>query len=304
MNVKLGGARPWRMFLPLGVMLLLSALWSGYWVIAVSLIKDRVQSQRQSLAERGTELLCATESWGGFPFRFAFTCMVPVFRVNDTLLQAQQLDVIAQAYNPWHILALVKGPTEVTSPSRLALSISHSSARASIRFRSEPEPEVSVEIPNLDAAGCLTAKKMLVHLRPEPGSSHGIALSAAAFNFQPDGRPPLPLDSIQFVGTLSPALELGVKALELSQGAVIYKGAGTIGLDSQRRISGQLNTETNDLDGLLAILNPHVAMTEQQWRGVTAMLRLLGQNARADIIARNGELFIGPFKVADLAPLY
>ena len=34
------------------------------------------------------------------------------------------------------------------------------------------------------------------------------------------------------------------------------------------------------------------------------MLGLLGNESRADITARDGQLYVGPFKIADLIPLY
>src|SRR5687767_4168190 len=66
--------RPWYMFYPLTGMILLSLVWCGYWFIAFSGAREFVRAQRQEFAGSGMELVCAHESWGGFPFRFEFQC--------------------------------------------------------------------------------------------------------------------------------------------------------------------------------------------------------------------------------------
>ena len=62
------------MFYPLAGMILLGALWCGYWFIAFVSAKELVQAKRQEFLNRGLQLDCAHESWGGFPFRFEFQC--------------------------------------------------------------------------------------------------------------------------------------------------------------------------------------------------------------------------------------
>ena len=62
------------MFYPLAGMILLSIVWCGYWFIAFSGAKELVQAKRLEFAGKGMELNCASESWGGFPFRFEFQC--------------------------------------------------------------------------------------------------------------------------------------------------------------------------------------------------------------------------------------
>ena len=45
-------------------------------------------------------------------------------------------------------------------------------------------------------------------------------------------------------------------------------------------------------------------MSDQQRAAFKTIMGLLGQQAEADIIARDGELYVGPFKIANLLPLY
>jgi hypothetical protein len=45
-------------------------------------------------------------------------------------------------------------------------------------------------------------------------------------------------------------------------------------------------------------------MNESDKAVLRTMLGLLGNEAKAPVIAKDGNLLIGPFKIADLVPLY
>ena len=76
-------ARSWKMFLPLGGVVLLGLLWTGYWFVASAIAKDRVAQERAALAAIGLELACAEEGWGGYPFHFEFSCTSPRLTLED-----------------------------------------------------------------------------------------------------------------------------------------------------------------------------------------------------------------------------
>lgn len=298
--------RPWRMLIPLFAVLALGLAWSGYWVIASSLAQKAVAERRAVLAERGQRLDCSEERWGGFPFRFEFTCADPLLTdAAAGTAQSARLRAVAMAYNPWHLLLLVDGPTRLSRIDRTALTLNHEGILASLRFRDQTTPpDVSVEIPKLHIVGWYTADDVLIHTRPEADGGMGLALSASKSNYQPEGRPPLTVAAGSLVGTLRPDGVLAVSNVELQEGPTVYKGQGEVRLDAAHRIAGQLATETNDFDGLMRILEPHLEMTPDQFAGLKTMMGLLGQNSKANLVAQDGALYIGPFKVADLLPLY
>jgi hypothetical protein len=72
--------RPWKMLLPLILVLVLAMAWSIYWFVAIGWPRTRLQSEREKLAGQGVSLTCTEESWGGFPFRFEFTCSSPLLK--------------------------------------------------------------------------------------------------------------------------------------------------------------------------------------------------------------------------------
>ena len=299
-------ALPWRMLLPLIAVVILGLAWSVYWFIASSMVQKVMAERRAELAEGGHRLACAAETWSGFPFRFEFDCDAPV--VTDAAARtahASRLRAVTMAYNPWHVLLLLDGPTTLSRSGAQSLTVKHQGILASLKFRDfASDPDVSIEIPKLDVVGWFQADEVLIHTRPEPENALGVALSARKTNYQPEGRPPLSVEAGSLFGTIRRDGILAVSKIELQEGSTIYQGQGEVGLDADRRIAGTLATETNDFDGLMRILEPHLHMTPQQLAGFKTMMGLLGQNAQASIIAKDGQLYIGPFKVAELFPVY
>ena len=290
--------------MPLAIVLLLTAVWTAYWFFASTYARKAVEEGRARLAQSGMALTCGRETWGGFPFRFEFTCTAPALIAHGiAAIQPASIEAVAQAYYPWHILLLIDGPTRITSASGVTLAASHKRALASFLFRDSTEPEFSMEVPELDVPGILSARSVMIFTRPEGNGKHGLAITIKDVHHRRPGKLPLDVGQANLLGTLKSARSLQVDGLTLQQGTVTWSGEGEIGLDHQFRVSGLLRTQTNDLDGLLAILDPHIEMTGTQRQAFRAVLGLLGQRATADVIAKDGELFIGPFKIADLLPL-
>lgn len=292
------------MVLPLAVVLFLGIAWTIYWFFASFLARDTFAERRAELARAGMELSCASERWGGFPFRFEYTCVRATFSsARSAAVETGSLEAVAQAYDPWHIILLIDGPTRLRHPSGVDVTAAHGRVLASLSFRQRSEPEITIELPGLRVPGIIDAASILVSTRPEGPGLHGIAISAKGLHHQRPGLPALDLDAANLVGTLQPSRNLHVDNVVLQVETVTWSGTGDITLDDQKRIAGTLHTQTNDLDGLLAIIEPHIEMADSQRQTFRSVLGLLGKEAKADIIARDGELFIGPFKVANLLPL-
>ena len=285
--------------------LVVALLWSSYWFIAIELAKDQFERERVRLSERGLVLDCTQETWGGFPFRFEFNCTSPIVHYLPRLeVRSTNILAVALAYNPWQVILMIDGPTTVTGATPLPTRAEHQRAIASIVIDSKNQPSFSVDLPKLVVPGLLTTDRLRFDARPAADAGTELAASVDGLNYQPTDRPELLIRRGELRGSLSHDGRLSVERIELSEGNVRYWGAGEIQLDQSRRLAGKLSTETNDLDGLLSILDPHLDMTDEQKSGLRTVLGLLGQETKADIIARDGQLFIGPFKIADLVPLY
>ncbi len=297
--------RPWLILLPLACLVLVAALWSIYWYAAAGFARDAVARERQKLQSADVTLNCTRETWGGFPFRFEFTCTSPILLLgNRREIRTGNLLAVALAYNPWQVVFLIDGPSSATGFGPIPLQARHERAIISLTLGKDNLPVVAAEVPRLQIKDILTIDRLRLDSRPLAAAGVEIAASADRLNVQPVGRPELRIERSDAHGFLTPERRLTLERIELAQGAVRYWGKGEVHLDDDRRLSGKLSTETNDLDGLLAILEPHLDMTVDQQAGLRTMLGLLGKETKADVIALDGQLFIGPFKIADLLPLY
>ncbi len=294
-----------RILLPLAAVLLLALLWTVYWFIAAGVAKTRFAEERSKLAAQGVTLACAREAWGGYPFHFEFSCGSPVLRLEDRAeITSSELLLAALAYAPWQIVALLDGPTTMAASGASPMRAHHQRAIAALTFDRGWRLKVSAEIPALAIQELGTAARLMLHTRPSGAGGTDIAASAKDILFQPPGTPPLAIGEGELLGTLSPDRALNIERLSLQQHEVRYWGTGTLELDTAHRPSGRLDTQTNDLNGLLDLLDSHLQLTDEQKAGLRSMLGLLGSEAKAPLIARDGVLYLGPFKLAELTPLY
>lgn len=298
-------ARPWKFFLPLAAVLLLCLLWTVYWFVASSIARDRVAQERARLASEGLVLACTQEAWGGFPFHFEFTCTSPALKLREEAeLRSGHLLLTALAYAPWQVVALLDGPTVVSARTILPTQAEHQRAIAAVTFERDGHAKLSAEIPALSVPGLGKAGKVMLHTRPSPSGGTQLALSASDVSHQSADKPELAIAKGELLGTLLPDQSLTVDSIAFEQGKLRYWGAGSLRLDEARRPVGKIDTETNDVNALLGLLEPHLQLTEQQKTGLRSMLGLLGSEAKAPLIAQEGVLYLGPFRIADLAPLY
>ena len=296
--------RSWSMFLPLAAVLLLSLLWSIYWFVASGIAQTRLAEERTRLAAQGLTLTCSQEDWGGYPFHFELTCVSPVLnRENQAEIASSRLLLTALAYAPWQVVALLDGPSTITAAAVPPTTADHQRIIAAITFDKDWKPQLSAEIPTVSVSGHGSADKVMLHTRPSPQGGTDVAISARNVKIERPGKPLIVIGEGEFTGTLS-GMTLTVERVALQQDAVRYWGSGTMELDAQNRPSGKLDTETNDLDGLLALLEPHLQITPENKAGLRAILGLLGNEAKAPLIAKDGVLYLGPFKISEIKPLY
>lgn len=297
--------RPWRMFLPLAIVLLIALLWTVYWFIASGIARERFEAERTRLAGQGLTLACTEESWGGYPFHFEYACRSPILRQEEKAeLRSADLLLVALAYAPWQVAALLDGPTTIAAEGIVPTRIEHERALAAVTFGKEGQTSVSAEMPAVSVPSLGGAGKLMLHTRPSSGGGTDVAVTLTKLSYAPPGKPPIAVDDGSLLGTLATDGTFRIDSFELKQGQLRYWGSGTLSLDPSRRIAGQVDTETNDIKALLAMVGPHLDLSDGQLANLRTMLGLLGNAAKAPIIAKDGVLYLGPFKVADLRPLY
>lgn len=293
------------MFLPLGIVLLLAALWSGYWIFASGIAKDRLVAERAQLAKQGVTLACAQEGWGGYPFHFEFSCSSPVVsRTGGFELRSSNLLLVALAYAPWQVAALIDGPTVLSAPGVEQSTIKHERALAAVTFDKAWKPSLSAEIPAVSIGNLARIGKLMLFTRPAVSGGTDVAVEASDASYTPQGKPPLSVDGASLQGTLQEDQSFKLDKAELRQSGLRYWGSGTLALDPQHRLTGQVDTETNDIQKLLSIAGPQLGLSDGKLANLRTVLGLLGNGATVPIIAKDGSLYLGPFQVAQLKPLY
>ncbi len=304
------------MFYPLAGMILLSIVWCGYWFIAFSGAKELIQAKRLEFADRGMALACARESWGGFPFRFEFQCDIASLQLthNDETrkIESTKILAIAQAYNPLHVILLVDGPTSIDQAT-----VIHDRALISVTVGLDRDWDASLETARVNANGLFTADQLKLFARKVNGRLDLAADTKELTVIQPD-NPPITVSSAELVGHTSAALlaqrrlaghSLDISSLKISQGPVDFAATGTVSLDPQHRLAGKLSSQTNDIDGVMKFIEPIFALNEQDSATIKNLVTLTGKDpatntTKADFSAKDGALYWGLFKLADLTPLY
>jgi len=303
------------MFAPLAGVLILFSAWSGYWLFAFDLAQQEVTARRVALAAQGTTLTCLDENWSGYPFRIEFTCRTPVFdgniRNHVVNIRAAALLIVAQAYDPYHVVALLDGPTSIAASGGFRFEARHDRAVASYRYTGAGCGPFAMEIPALAVPGVAEAAHIALHLRCLNGKAD-IAIDGRDLAFHGTINGPVKLDAASLMARIdvpTPGPRADIAAAEIARNGVVVAGKGWLGLDDKHRLAGALATETNDIDGLLDEASRYHPLSEADRAAFKTLLGLIDasatdKRAKADFLAKNGELYWGPFKLADLPPLY
>lgn len=307
------------MFYPLTGMILLSLAWCSYWFIAFSGAKELVRAKRLEFAGRGMELNCARESWGGFPFRFEFQCETATLQFihgNEKYnIQSARILALAQAYNPFHVLLLVDGPTSIDRTT-----VIHERALISMEAGLANDWDASLEAASVNAQDLFTAARLKLFAR-KIDNRLDLAANAEELSVQQPENSAITISKAELVGHTSAAhltqpldaaaagQPFEITSLKISQGPVDFAATGTVFLDPQHRLSGRLSSQTNDIDGVMKFITPIFALSEQDSATIRNLVTLTGSDpatktTKADFFAREGALYWGLFKLADLAPLY
>lgn len=296
-------SRPWRMFGPLALVLLLFGGWSVFWLFASTAARATFATERHRLEAQGFRLDCAKETWGGYPFRFEFTCAAPRFSTPRATVTAQHLEAVVQAYNPRHAIVLIDGPAMVEGSSR-SLALQHGRALISFIVEGRKLSRFSAEIPTLVAKDLGSAARVLLHGRATKEGLWEFALAAEGAELALPGQPRLEIDAADARLSGGSDSSLDIASVSLSQGKVKLWGKGGMGLDEQNRPAGKIELTTNDLDGLLKVAAPFFLMTGKDRAALRLFLSLFGKEIRADMIFQDGEFYWGPVRLGELTPLF
>jgi hypothetical protein len=308
--------RPWPIILTFAGIVLLVAAWCIYWVIASGIVRDNFEGQLARLTREDIKLECKTTKWSGFPFRFERDCLGPVLTVKGDGAEAGRLLFVMQAYMPNRAIALIDGPIHGSG-----FIIKHERAIASARFSGKTSWQATLEVPKLSATPYGSADRLLVSARDTGGDRLDIALDATAADLLIESGSLLKLDEASLEASVPRASigrdllkalgrsgeKIGIETLRLKKGELIVSAKGEIGLDASGHVNGRLTTTTNRLDLLMAELKQNFGLTNKDTETLATMIGLLQPGKTTDVtldlIAKDGKLYWGPVKLAELPPV-
>ena len=129
----------WRLFIVPGLLVIAAAAWSGFWFHAASQVGVRADAWRAQEAKSGRRYDCARRTVAGFPSRFEVSCEgASVSLVSQTASNVPftatlgEIEVVAQIYDPKLVIAEFKSPAQVAIPEQAPLRVDWSKGRASV----------------------------------------------------------------------------------------------------------------------------------------------------------------------------
>jgi hypothetical protein len=221
---------------------------------------------------------------------------------------------VAQAYNPFHVLLLVDGPSSINE-----VEFTHERALISVAVNGSDDLDVSSEVAKVNAPGLFSADQLNFYGRKINGKLD-LAANTEGLTVLDPGLP-ISITKAAIVAKTNESLLkrpydaaatgeiLEISSLKISQGSVDLTAQGKIFLDPQHRLAGKLSSQTNDIDGLMKSLAPLLALNDEDSAAIKNLVGLAGtdpttKTTKADFTAANGALYWGLLKLADLKPLY
>jgi len=282
--------RRWLVALPLIIVLVLAAAWSGFWLYAVTQAEGMLAGWREREAQAGRNYACARQSIGGFPFRFELACneASAEFASNEpkVAFTAASLHAVAQVYDPSLLIAEIGAPLTIAISGEAPARANWTLLQISLRGRPPAPERVSMVVDGAAvdrSAGdggeaILRAKRIELHGRVASGTVLNrpvldlsvVLTGLAAPTLHPMTRKPLDVTATGVLRGLDdlrplpiPARlkqlqaaggRLEIKQARVQQGDVTAVAAGSLGLSANGGLDGELNVTVAGLDRVLPLL--------------------------------------------------
>jgi hypothetical protein len=297
MNADIPTTAPRRsrlgLYLPIAGLIVVIVAWSVFWFMARGTVNTAIGTWLAREAAEGRQWTCPDRDVSGYPFRFEMTCtnlafsgVTPEGPVAGTL---PRLAVVAQAYQPQHVIFEATGPLKLArTDGAIELTADWKGLDASVIAPGADLDRFSImtEGPSLTIGGTavapltLTAAGLEAHFRRDPDRPANER--TYDFNMTVDGATVPPLDA--FLGT-SDIVNLGLDAkvshvrpfmaasqaeeletwrqaggtidllrFDVQKGNQRLRARGRLSLDDAHRPQGQIDASVAGLDQVLARL--------------------------------------------------
>jgi hypothetical protein len=130
----------WGLLIAPVLLLAAATAWSAFWFFAASQVDVQADAWRAHEAKSGRSYDCAKRSVAGFPFRLEISCDSPSVTLASQTAQAAnrftaklgEILVVAQVYDPKHVIAEFSGPAAISDQSGQRFAASWKLGRASV----------------------------------------------------------------------------------------------------------------------------------------------------------------------------
>ena len=281
-----------RLALPLLVLLGLAG-WSGYWLYAQARIELEIERGAQRLQAQGGNFVCEDRQWHGFPLRIVLTCGSVRLEVpGGPVVETARLEAVGHLHDPRRIHArtdrvVVKGAPDWIIEGRNIAVAADSDAPDQLRFSASGEALAFAD-------GLLPA----------------VALDAIEVEGSIDALPRTRSSNLSEL--LKEAARLGsrvtIDSFKAEMADIALAASGTVELTPEGP-TGTLSTTVTNYNEFLADLERRGAISKQAVRASSMLIGLLqgGKKTDGDVTValrfHQGQVFWGPFAVADIPPL-
>ena len=262
--------------------------WSTVWYFAAQQAQATIEGWRAREAKAGRDYSCSSQTVAGYPFRIEVTCDRPtaLFRALTPPVEIASAGILlaAQIYQPNLLIGEVKGPLTIADrgqpPNLIAdWTLFQSSVRGT---PAAPERVALVfNEPALDRIGggtrqtVLRAKHLEIHGRIAEGSVAENPVIEAALQFEGASLPELhpataaPMDGeiiallrglhdfspkpwpVRFREIQTAGGRIDITQARVQQGDILAVGSGSLSLNANGRLEGQLRVTIAGLDQFL-----------------------------------------------------
>jgi hypothetical protein len=265
--------------------------WTGFWKFAADKAQQTIDGWRAREAKAGRIYNCGSQDVGGFPFRIEVTCdqASAIFRTNEPPLElkADRLLVVAQVYQPGLIISEFHGPLTVGQPGKEPeILVSWKLAQSSIRGTPAAPQRASLvfDDPVVDRMNGASrenlarARHVEVHGRIAEGSVTDKPVIEVAVQLGQASAPALhraavpPIDAsvtalLRGLHDFSPKPwparfreiqaadgRIDITNVRIQQGDIVAVGAGTLSINRDGRLEGQLRITMAGLEQFLTAI--------------------------------------------------
>jgi hypothetical protein len=292
--------RRWPIFLPFGALVVLAALWTGFWFFASAKAETTLAGWREREAKSGRIYSCEKQTVGGFPFRIEVRCVDPAAELRGeppVALRAKDLLSAVQVYDPHLVISEIQSPLTIGEPGKPPAYIANwKLGQSSVRGTPEAPERVSFvfEAPTVDRVAdgrnisVFNAERAELHGRLAAGSvvDHPVidlALllqGASAPELHPMAATPADTDIVAVLRGLKDFApkpwpdrfreiqaangQIEIVKARVQQDDVIAVGAGKLGLSPNGGLNGSIQVTIVNLDKVLKKFDIDKIMSEGQ----------------------------------------